>query len=372
MSDVFFYGTLCDAELLSVVLGRNVGMEPASLPGYAVHWADGESFPLAVAAADSQADGVLVRGLCPRDLDRLAFYEGGYAFAPAMVAVAGPDRSHAAQVFLPEPGRWTPGAAWDLADWQARFGLTVRIAAQEVMGYYGRFTAQEVTRRYPIILSRAQAKAVIRTRPMPERPGAKTRYDVVSLAMSRSYAKYYTVEDHRLQFTKFDGTLSEPVERAALMTSDAVTVLPYDPVRDRVLVIDQFRMGPYMRDAAQPWMLEPAAGRVDAGETFEDCAFRETLEETGVALTSLELVGRYYPSPGCLSEVLISYVGLADLPDDITGVSGLEDEHEDIKSELIAADRFFAMAEEGLLQNGPLLMTAYWLRLHRDRLRAGL
>lgn len=372
MSDLFFYGTLCDADLLAVVLGRPVDMIPAKLPGYAVYWAQGETFPMAVADPKAEAAGVLVCDLDARDLDRLAYYEGGYAYAPAMVAVAGPDRTHAAQVFLPESGRWTPGAPWDLADWQARLGLTLRIAADEVMGYYGRFTADEVARRYPIILARAQSRAMSVLRPMPERDGAQGRDKVVSLWMSRTYSKYYTVEDHRLQFTKFDGSLSDPVERAALMSADAVTVLPYDPVRDRVLLVEQFRMAPYMRDAAQPWMLEPPAGRVDVGESFEDTAYRETLEEAGVELKALETVGRYYPSPGCLSEALVSYVGIADLPDDVIGVSGLDAEDEDIKSHLYSFERFMEMADQGLLQSGPLLLTAYWLRLNRERLRAAL
>jgi len=52
-------------------------------------------------------------------------------------------------------------------------------------------------------------------------------------------------------------------------------VVPYDPVRERVLLIEQFRQRRSCAgDAIRGWM-EPIAGRVDAAEGLRDRRARE-------------------------------------------------------------------------------------------------
>ncbi len=86
---------------------------------------------------------------------------------------------------------------------------------------------------------------------------------------------FFAVEEYDLSYRRFDGSFSKPVNRAAFVSGDAVTVLPYDPLRDRVLLIEQFRIGPMARGDAQPWLLEAIAGRVDPGEIARrGCAAR--------------------------------------------------------------------------------------------------
>jgi nudix-type nucleoside diphosphatase (YffH/AdpP family) len=152
---------------------------------------------------------------------------------------------------------------------------------------------------------------------------------------------------------------------------DAVTVLPWDPVRDRVLVVEQFRAGCWMRGDANPWSIEPVAGRIDGGETPEEAARRETREEAGLALHELLPVGTYYPSPAAVTEYLYSYVALADLPDGAAGVGGAEEEAEDIRGHVIAFETLMELIDSGEVANGPLILTALWLSRHRERLRRG-
>ena len=52
------------------------------------------------------------------------------------------------------------------------------------------------------------------------------------------YRGFFSVEEHELSYQKFNKTQSEVVIRSALISSDAVIVLPYDPVNDRVLLIE--------------------------------------------------------------------------------------------------------------------------------------
>jgi nudix-type nucleoside diphosphatase (YffH/AdpP family) len=189
-------------------------------------------------------------------------------------------------------------------------------------------------------------------------------------ALRQPYARFFAVEEYDLSFRRFDGKQSPVVTRAAFISGDAVTVLPYDPVRDRVLVIEQFRVGPFARGDAQPWQLEPIAGRVDPGETPEDAARREAVEEAGLTLGALLPIGNYYPSPGAKIEFLYSFIALTDLPDGTAIIGGAEEEAEDIKGHLMGFEDFAALIARGEATTAPLLISYYWLDRERARLRA--
>jgi ADP-ribose pyrophosphatase len=186
------------------------------------------------------------------------------------------------------------------------------------------------------------------------------------------HAGFFALEEHELRFRRFDGTMSPPLRREVFVAGDAVTVLPYDPVRDRVLVVEQMRMGPYGRGDPLPWQLEAIAGRIDPGEAPEDCARREAVEEAGLALGRLEKVAEYYPTPGAVTEYLYSYVAVCDLPDGAAGVFGVADEAEDICGHLLGFDALMALVAGGEVANAPLILTALWLQRERGRLRTGV
>jgi len=193
--------------------------------------------------------------------------------------------------------------------------------------------------------------------------------DVAVAAQREPYARFFAMEEIDVSFRRFDGSMSPHVTRASFIGCDAVTVMPYDPVRDRVLVIDQFRAGPYLRGDPQPWQIEAIAGRIDPGETPVEAAKREAVEEAGLVLADLLPVASYYPSPGCSAEFLYSFVALTDLPDTAAGVFGVEGEAEDIRGHLISFDRLMALVASGEISNAPTVLTAFWLAQNRDRLR---
>ena len=142
-------------------------------------------------------------------------------------------------------------------------------------------------------------------------------------------------------------------------------------MRDRVLLVEQIRIGALAKGDPQPWMLEPVAGLIDAGETAETAAIRETAEEAGLNVDPqrFHFVGRYYPSPGGLAQILHSYVAVCDLPDDSDGLHGLDGEDEDIRVHVVPLDDLLAMVASGEAVNAPLIISAQWLALNRDTLR---
>ena len=193
--------------------------------------------------------------------------------------------------------------------------------------------------------------------------------EVETAEVQPAHAGFFGLDLHRLRHRRFDGGMSPWLTREVFVAGDAVTVLPYDPRRDRVLLVEQVRMGPLGRGDPLPWQLEAIAGRIDPGETPEEAARREAVEEAGLVLGALEKVAEYYPTPGAVTEYLYSYVGLCDLPDGVAGVFGAAAEAEDIKGHLLAFDRLVEVMGSGEIGNAPLLLTVLWLQRERARLR---
>ncbi|SIN97187.1 NUDIX domain-containing protein [Vannielia litorea] len=372
MADLFIYGTLMHVPLLRVVLGcgfEAVELVDARLPGWRVEAVPGEIYPRVRAAPDGMAQGLLLRGLSDEALARADFYEGldnyGYLRKPVDVLTEGGPAQ--ATVYVPVGDDGAEGGPWSLDAWAARWGEMSTLAAEEVMWWMGRASTAEVGRRYGVICTRAQARLNARaTAPTQVRRQAGAE-DLQVAEMRRPYARFFAVEEYTLDHCRFDGGWQQ-IERAAFVSADAATVLPYDPVRDRVMLVEQLRVGPLARGDAEPWVLEPVAGRVDPGESPEDCARREAMEEAGLHMERLVPIGGYYPSPGAKSEYLHGFIGLVDLPDGAAGIGGMAGEGEDIRAHLLGFDEAMDLLASGEVNVGTTVISL----LHLARLRAGL
>lgn len=370
MADLFFYGTLRHLPLLEIVLGRGadtLDAEPAALAGHAVFSVTGEPFPTIVATPGASARGLLVRGLDDADVARLRYYEGGFDYDLLPVRVereSGGDA--AAQVFFPAPGQSPTGLLWDFAGWAADWAAISERAAIEVMAWYGRKTPAQIAAAFPGIRRRAAA-FVAAQRGLPD-PAHDLARDVLVRAHRHAYANFFSMQEMDLQARQYDGAMGPVVNRAAVLVGQAAVVLPYDPVRDTVMLVEQFRAPVYIAGDPAPWVWEPIAGLLDPGETAETAARREAMEEAGLALRRLEKAGEVYSSTGSSTEYLFLFIGLADLRGEVAGTGGT-DEGEDIRSKVIAFDDLMKGVDAGLYRDMPLVTTALWLSRHRDRLR---
>ena len=185
----------------------------------------------------------------------------------------------------------------------------------------------------------------------------------------QAYRGFFSVEEHKLSYKKFDGSQSEVVTRSALVSSEAVIVLPYDPANDRVLLVEQFRTGPYVKGDENPWVLEPIAGLIDVGETPLEAGLREAKEEAHLDIKHMELVARSYPSPGISTEFFHQYIGIVPLPESTDVIAGLKTESEDIRSHIFAYEQFSKMISTGSIKVGPAILLGLWLSNNRERLR---
>jgi len=345
-------------------------MMPAVLDGHVVNGVQGEDFPF-LSVGEGQAVGLLLRDLSDTDVARLDFYEGGFDYFLKPVELQVDGGSILAQVYFSESAEWVPEGTWSVEDWAKDHGAFTVHKAMEEMGYFGSRSRKEVDRMLPSIKARAGSKVLAEALPMRHNPSGMDRNDIEVHTLKRPYAEFFAIEEYEVSFRRYDGSMSAPVERAVFMGTDAALVLPYDPVRDRVMLVEQYRLGPTARGDHKVWQLEPIAGRVDANEGPEKTAHREAFEEAGITFSRLEEAGKAYASPGGCTEYFHIYIGLADLPDTVVGVSGLAEEAEDIRSYLYSFDALMELVDDRQLDNAPLIMMALWLSRHRERLRAG-
>lgn len=364
---LFFYGSLRHVPLLEIVLGRLPDAEQmhgACLPDYAACTVQEGPFPTLIPKDGAVAQGIVLHDLSDADLVRLNFYEGGFDYDLKQLRLSD---GTLADVYLSPPGAWTPGGPWDLEAWVEQWAEMSCHAAHEVMGYLGRLDAAQVAARFGQIRTRAWSKVLARR--TARRQGTfDGRVDIQK--HDRVYSGFFALDEVRLRHDCFAGGQSPPLDRSFLVGVDAALVLPYDPARDRVALVEQMRVGPLGRGDSEIWQYEPVAGRIDPGESAADAAHRETLEEAGLTLHALEAVGQCYASPGTTTDFFHLFVGLTDLPDDAGGLGGLDSESEDIRTHVLSFDAFFTMAEEHRLVNAPLALLAYWLAHHRNRLRS--
>lgn len=371
MSNLFFYGTLRHLPLLEVVMGRSMShltVTPAILRDHAVYGVKDQIFPMISEEPGSIAKGLLVQNLSAEDLDKLAFYEGGFDYELSPQSVECADGSNVmAQVFYPQPGLWTPDQPWSLQDWVERWGAVSLLAAEDVMAHYGKVEPAAIVKSFPAIRTRAWARLAARQR--TGTGSCDLTQDVIVNQLRHPYVGYFGIDEIQLQHRQYDGSMSPVLHRSALMQGAAVIVLPYDPVRDAVLLVEQFRTPVFLIDDPDPWMWEPVAGMIDPGETPEQAAYREALEEAQITLARLEDAGGAYSSSGSSTEYVYLYVGIADLTDTVSG-GGVASEGEDIRSKILPYDAFMDQVEAHVFKDLPLLALAHWLARHRDRLRA--
>lgn len=191
--------------------------------------------------------------------------------------------------------------------------------------------------------------------------------DVRILERETVYQGYFRVDRYRLQHRRFAGDWSGTQVREVFERGHAAAVLPYDPQRDEVVLIEQFRIGAYAA-AEPPWQLETVAGIIEAGEDAATVARREGLEEAGLEVGTLTPISKFLVSQGAVTETVELFCGRVDAAG-AGGVHGLDHEGEDIRVRILPFEKLPELLETGAVANAVALIALQWLLLNRDRLR---
>lgn len=190
--------------------------------------------------------------------------------------------------------------------------------------------------------------------------------DVQVLGKVTLYDGFFRMEKCRFRHRLFAGGWSDTLEREIFEKGHAIALLPYDPIRQEFVLIEQFRFGA-MASSDSPWLLEVVAGIIDPGEQADEVCHREAQEEAGLQLLSVRKALSYLSSPGRTSERIEVYVAQVDASQ-AAGLHGLPHEGEDIKVHRVAEADAFAWIQNGKIDNAASLIALQWFFINKQDL----
>ena len=195
--------------------------------------------------------------------------------------------------------------------------------------------------------------------------------DVEILETITCYDGFLRIDKVRLKCRLFEGGWSKEFHREVLRREPGVGVLLYDPHLDKVLLVEQFRIGCVDDQRNGPWALELVAGLLESDETPADVAIRETREETGIEIEHPILVCEYYNSPGGSAEKMTVYCACFDAAK-AGGIFGVETESENIRTIVLSREEAQAAVGSGRINNAMSIIALQWLQLNLENTRAAL
>jgi ADP-ribose pyrophosphatase len=182
-----------------------------------------------------------------------------------------------------------------------------------------------------------------------------------------AFEGYFKVGRYFFRHSLHKGGMSGIISREVFERGQAGAVLLYDPHRDEVVLIRQFRAGSYVA-GHHPWTWEAVAGIIEDGETAEQMIRREAVEEAGLTVGELLPIQKVMLTPGACSESCQIFLGRID-SSKAGGVFGLADEHEDILVKVLPFAEAHAMVGRNEVDNAVGVIALLWLALHRDEVR---
>lgn len=371
MLPVFVYGTLCDPEILSLVIGADAtaGARQGDLSGYSAMVQKNAPYPALIEDQTGHAPGVVLSDLDEKSHQRLCYFENefGYQLTPVSVEVDG--NLVSAEVFLPLKMPDVTQDEWSLEKWARTDKPLFTEMAREVMSLFGQLRPGELGKVMPGIFRRALAR--LRAKNSTVTGDMRSVFPIDAMRLEKAenlYTGFFAMRNLEYSHTRFDGKDSGTVQREVFVTGDAVTVLAWDPRTDNVLLIEQIRAGAIARGDPNPWCLELVAGICDANESTKDTARREALEEAGLKLGALEKIAEYYSSVGGATEYTTAYIGQADLSD-AGGLFGLASEQEDIRAIVVPFKDALAAIDTGEIRVVQLITSLLALQQKRDALK---
>ena len=370
--DIFVFGTLRSDTLRKIVLGRDMSSDyicSATIKDFGVYWAKEGPFPVMIPELNSEAHGLILKNLSEADVERLNYYELGFDYVLGPTWVETHTGLLEASAYFCNRSDMATAKLWSFDHWLSDYSEIQYLAAREFLDFFGTKFGDTAQVMYNSILKRAEVYANERsssTSVIEIGPDMNANVEVEEL--KREYLGFFALNQIDLKYPFFDNSISEKKSRTILMGSEASLILPYDPILDKVLLVEQFRIGPFCRGDKAPWVYEPVAGMIEFGEKPEDAAKREVFEEAGIQVTNLVKINSGYPNPGEATTYFYNYIGIVDLSDYSPGIYGVRDEGEDIRTHVIDFKKVLDWSISNKLRVLPLNTMVLWLALNKLKL----
>ena len=187
----------------------------------------------------------------------------------------------------------------------------------------------------------------------------KLKYKIIN--KKNLYSGFFSLNKYEFIHEKHNGEWTSTVEREVFSGAHVSTLLPYDPIKKEIILIQQIRAGVLSR-YDENYLLEIVAGIVDEGENPEQTAIRECFEETGCEVKQIHPVQSYFPAPGSSESYYHLYLGEIQAFDG-ERIKGLEKENEDILVKSFKIEEVKQMLKEKKIMNGLTLVALQWFFL---------
>lgn len=190
--------------------------------------------------------------------------------------------------------------------------------------------------------------------------------DVKILNKQSLYSGFFQMVKYHLQHELFAGGMSGEIHRELFERGNCVAVVLYDPKSDEVVLVEQFRVGAVENPINTPWLIEIVAGIIEEGETPEDVAQREAIEEAGCEILELIKINTLYLSPGGSSEQITLFCGLVN-SENVDGIHGMAHENEDILVRTVPFSQAYDMVVSNEIDSAIPILGIQWLALNRHK-----
>jgi len=181
---------------------------------------------------------------------------------------------------------------------------------------------------------------------MPKSSHLRNKARVLSSLEAYRGPAFWVTTDQVLEPTGVRG------RRDIVRHTGSVVILAVDEshAEPRVLLVRQYR------HAAQQYLWELCAGRIDKGEKELGAAKRELLEETGYTATRWKRILTFYASPGFVAETMSIYLAQGLRPG-----TAQPEEDEVIEIKLFPLSSAVRMVMAGRVHDGKTISGILWL-----------
>ena len=175
------------------------------------------------------------------------------------------------------------------------------------------------------------------------------------------YSGFYSLNKYEFIHQKHDGEWTDKIQREVFSGAHVSTLLPYDPIKKEIVLIQQFRAGVISR-YDDDYLYEIVAGIIEEGENAEETAKRECLEETGCEVKKITPIQGYFPAPGSSESYYELFLGEIISFDGVR-IKGLESENENILVKSFKINEVKEMLKNNQITNGLTLIALQWFFL---------
>ena len=172
---------------------------------------------------------------------------------------------------------------------------------------------------------------------------------------------WYTLRKVTFEYLRNDGTW-EVQHREAYDRGNGATILLYNRKKRTVILTRQFRVPTYLNGNPSGMLIEACAGLLDQDDA-ERCIKKETEEETGYQISTVEKVFEAYMSPGSVTEVIHFFIAEYTASMKVGQGGGADDEQEEIEVLELAMDQAIQMVENGEIRDAKTIMLIQYIQL---------